>query len=199
MSTRTQTTAPGIRRSWADAHAAVAGTPRWARVAAYAVPLTVLPSSAWRIAACTFHAPILDGGLDAGDTPSGLPGVPIELYVVLLSIASEMLAFTAVGLVAGWGETFPRWVPRLRGRRVPLLLAVVPGGLGAVMLTLLTTWVAVTYALGLRIDGGAAPGWLLSFDTWQGTLAVVAYAPLLMWGPLLGAVTFAYWRRRGGS
>jgi hypothetical protein len=36
----------------------------------------------------------------------------------------------------------------------------------------------------------------LSFDDWQGLVAVVAYAPLLLWGPLLGGVTISYWKRR---
>ena len=36
--------------------------------------------------------------------PSGLRGVPLELYVVLLSIVSELVAFTGVGLIARWGE-----------------------------------------------------------------------------------------------
>ena len=81
-----------IRAAWAAAHAPAAGIPRWARIAACTVPLTVLPSSVWRIAACTFHAPIMRGdpGSDLGS--SGLPGVPLELYVVLLSIVSELLA-----------------------------------------------------------------------------------------------------------
>jgi hypothetical protein len=185
-----------IRAAWAAAHAPAAGVPRWARIAAYTVPLTVLPSSVWRIAACTFHAPIMRGdpGSDLGS--SGLPGVPLELYVVLLSIVSELLAFTAVGLVSTWGEVVPRWIPVLRGR-VPALLAVIPGALGAAALTLLWTWMAVTMSLGLRIDGrpqaAAAP---VSFGDWKGLVAVAAYAPLLLWGPLLGAVTISYWRRR---
>ena len=82
------------------------GVSRWARIAAFAVPFTVLPSSLWRIAACTFHAPITRGAIDYGNAPSGLPGVPLALYVILLSIASELLAFTAIGLVATWGEVF---------------------------------------------------------------------------------------------
>jgi hypothetical protein len=186
-----------IRAAWVAAHAPAAGAPRWAQVAAYAIPLTVLPSSVWRIAACTFHAPIMRGdpGSDLGS--SGLPGVPLGLYVVLLSIVSELLAFTAVGLVSTWGEVFPRWVPVLRGRRVPTLVAVVPGALGAAVLTLLWTWMAVSMSLGLRLDGrpqaAAAP---VSFGDWKGLVAVAAYAPLLLWGPLLGAVTISYWRRR---
>jgi hypothetical protein len=117
--------------------------------------------------------------------------------VVGLSAASELLAFTAVGLVSTWGEVFPRWLPGLRGRRVPALAAAAPAGLGAAALTLLWTWTAVSLSLGLRIDGrpqGAdAP---LGFGDWQGLVAVAAYAPLLLWGPLLGAVTVSYWKRR---
>jgi hypothetical protein len=186
-----------IRAAWAAAHAPAAGVPRWVRAAACAVPLTVLPSSVWRIAVCTFHAPIARGDMASGVTSSGLPGVPLGLYVVLLSIVSELLAFTAVGLISTWGEVFPRWIPVLRGRRVPTLGAVVPAALGAAVLTLLWTWTAVSLSLGLRIDGrpraADAP---LGFSDWQGLVAVAAYAPLLAWGPLLGAVTISYWRRR---
>ena len=196
MATMTETGAAGrIRTAWASAHNPVAGVSRWARIAALAIPFTVLPSSLWRIAVCTFHAPIVRG--DFADTPSGLPGVPLGLYVVLLSIVSELLAFTAVGLVSRWGEVFPRWIPGLRGRVVPRLVAVVPAALGATVLTLLWTWVAISFSLGRRIDGGPLTGNpVLSFHDWQGLVAVVAYAPLLLWGPLLGGVTVSYWRRR---
>jgi hypothetical protein len=189
--------APRVRAAWAAVHAPAAGVSRWARVAALAVPFTLLPSSAWRIAVCTFHAPIARGDLMAGVTASGLPGVPLAAYVVMLSVVSELLAFTAVGLVSTWGEVFPRWLPGLRGRRVPALAAVVPAGLGAAVLTLLWTWTAVALGLGLRIDGRPqAANAPLSFGDWQGLLAVAAYAPLLLWGPLLAAVTVSYWKRR---
>lgn len=41
-----------------------------------------------------------------------------------------------------------------------------------------------------------ATGFPLNVEDWQGVLAIAAYAPLLAWGPLLGAVTVAYYRRR---
>jgi hypothetical protein len=189
-----------IRTTWAAMHVPAAGVPRWARIAALAIPLTVLPSSLWRIAVCTFHAPITRSDLLSHVTSSGLPGVPLWLYVILLSIASELLAFTAVGLVSTWGEVVPRWIPVLRGRRVPTLSAVIPAALGATVLTLLWTWVAVAMSLGLRIDGRPqtqlSP---VSFTDWPGLVAVAAYAPLLLWGPLLAAVAVAYWRRRHGA
>jgi hypothetical protein len=186
-----------LRGAWAAAHRPVPRVPLWARNAAYAVPYTVLPSSLWRIAVCTFHVPIGRGDIGSGTAPSGVPGVPIELYVIVLSIVSELLAFTAVGLISTWGEVFPRWVPMLHGHRVPTLAAVVPAALGAVVLTLLWTWVAVSLSLGMRINGGPlTSGSPVSFDDWKGLVAVVAYAPLLLWGPLLGAVTISYWKRR---
>jgi hypothetical protein len=186
-----------LRTAWRAANDAVPGVPRWARIAAHAVPFTVLPASIWRIAVCTFHVPIASGPAAALDAPSNIPGVPLELYVILLSIASELLAFTAVGMVARWGEVWPRWIPFLRGRRVPRLAAVIPAVLGATVLTLLWTWTAVSLGLGLRVDGTPrSPDAVIGFGDWQGILAVVMYAPLLLWGPLLGAVTFAYARRR---
>lgn len=186
-----------IRTAWTAAHAPVGGVPRWARIAAYTVPLVVAPSSMWRIAACTFHAPIVRGAVDPATAPSGVPGLPIEVYVIVLSIASELLAFTAIGLVATWGEVFPRWLPMLRGRRVPTVFAVIPAGLGSIVLTLLWSWMAISMLLGLRIDGSQATGDVpVSLDDWRGVLAFAAYAPLLAWGPLLGALTISYWKRR---
>jgi len=70
----------------------VAGVTRWARIAAYAIPLTVLPSSVWRITAYTSDAQIADG-------PTHAPSGSLELYVFLLSVVSELAAFAAVGLV----------------------------------------------------------------------------------------------------
>lgn len=187
-----------MRQAWRSAHASLPGVPGWARRTAYLIPLTVLPSSIWRIAVCSFHAPIARGDTATAATgSSGIPGLPLSLYVVLLSIVSELLAFTSVGLVAAWGESFPRWFPVLRDRRVPPAAAVVPAAAGSIVLTALWTWTAITVGLGRRIDGRPhADGAPLSFQDWQGTLAVAAYAPLLLWGPLLGALTISYWRRR---
>jgi hypothetical protein len=188
-----------LRVGWTAAHAPVAGVAGWTRTAAYLVPLTVLPSSLWRIAVCTFHLPIGPEGRDWADTSSGIPGLPLAAYVVVLSVVAEALAFTAVGLIASWGEVFPRRIPLVGGRAVPTLVAVVPAGVGATVLTVLWTWTAVSFCLGRRIDGSLARGpRVLELDDWQGWLAVLAYAPLILWGPLLAAVTIGYWKRRRG-
>ncbi len=184
-----------MHSAWHAAHSPVADVSLLARRAAFVVPLLVLPSSLWRIAVCTFHLPLTDDlPPDAsGDLP---PWLPLEIYVVLLSLVSELLAFSAVGLVAAWGERFPRWIPVLRGRRVPTWFAVAPAAAGAAVLTLLCTWVAVTASLGLNVQGERPTVHLLDLDSWQGVVVVASYAPLLAWGPLLGVLTVAYYRRR---
>ncbi|WP_396445060.1 hypothetical protein [Actinomadura sp.] len=189
-----------LRGGWRVAHEAVEGVPRWARIAALAVPFTVLPSGVWRIAAFAVHLPIIgESDLGSADAQGDLPGwFPMEIYVVLLSVFSELAAFTAVGLIARWGEVFPRWVPWVRGRRVPVMAAVIPAALGAAFLTVLWT-VSTVNVLVFRetIQGRPLPdGFPIHFGSWEGVLGVVAYLPLVAWGPLLGAVTVAYYRRR---
>ncbi|MGA5899769.1 hypothetical protein [Streptomyces venetus] len=185
---------PGrLRRAWAAAHSPVAGVPRWARSAAYAVPLVVLPSSLWRVLVAFFDERTAG---KAGDLPAWLPS---EVYVILLSVLSELVAFTAVGLVAAWGEVFPRWVPLLRGRRVPTWGAVVPAALGAVVLTALWTAASVAEAAGVTLRGEPLPSdYPTAAGGWEAAVFYLCYAPLLLWGPLLGAVTVAYVRRRRG-
>ncbi|OLT30755.1 hypothetical protein BJF79_38240 [Actinomadura sp. CNU-125] len=176
-----------LRTAWRAAHAPVPGVPRWARIAAYAVPFTVLPSSLWRL-------PLAFGGQLGFDDPVGAGE---RLYVVFLSIFSELVAFTAVGLVAAWGERFPRWIPVLRGRTVPPPVAIVPAALGAAILTVLWTYSFVAGFSGLTLQGEP-----LSADFpsqrggWEAAIFYACYLPLLLWGPLLAAVTYAYHRRR---
>ncbi|SEH02962.1 hypothetical protein SAMN05444920_13174 [Nonomuraea solani] len=170
-----------VRNAWRAAHTPVAGVPRWARIAAYTVPFTVLPSSLWRLPAA------FGDGLPLGE----------RAYIVLLSILSELVAFTAVGLVATWGERFPRWIPGMGGRRVPTPVAVIPAGLGAVASTILWTACFITQLAGVTLRGEPTPA---NFPTqagdWEAALFYLCYLPLLLWGPLLAAVTYACYRRR---
>ncbi|MEV0335599.1 hypothetical protein [Nocardia sp. NPDC050717] len=129
-----------------------------------------------------------------GDLPSWLPG---ELYVIFLSIVSELLAFTAVGLIAAWGEWFPRWFPWLHGRTIPTPVAVVPAVLGATTLTIMWTAAFLTELAGVTLRGDPTPADFPSrAGGWEAFVYYLCYAPLLLWGPLLAAVTFAYYRRR---
>ena len=197
VSPATPSGAPGppgrLRTAWAAAHAPVPGVRRWTRIAAYAVPLTVLPSSLWRVA-------VLFDESTAEKTGNLPVWLPLPVYVVLLSVFSELVAFTAVGLIAAWGEAVPRWIPLVRGRRVPTAAAAVPAALGAVLLTVLWTAAFVADAAGVTLRGDPAPR---DFPTaaggWEAAVFYACYVPLLAWGPLLAAVTVAYVRRRSGA
>lgn len=171
----------------------VAGVPRWAVWAAYGVAAVVLPSSVWRIALVVFDAPLLDAppGAVSGQGPVVFTGAG---YIVTLSVVSELLAFLTVGLVSEWGERVPRWIPLLGGRRVPVTAAVIPAGAGAAILTVLWTYVLLMLAFGRTITGTEGTG--IITHGWQTPAFILAYAPLIAWGPLLGAVTIHYARRR---
>lgn len=60
-------------------------------------------------------------------------GAPVLWAGLGLAVSASLGAWLTCGLVRPWGEVFPRWLPGLRGRRVPIRLAVVPGLLVAVM------------------------------------------------------------------
>ena len=177
------------------AHRPLPDVPRWAVRAVWAIQLCVLPSSLWRVLAFTFHVPLWGGEVD-GDASAWMPP---ELYVVLLSLASEVAAFAAFGLVCRWGEVWPGWVPRLRGRRIPPLVAIVPAACGAFVLTVLWTWTTGAALLGRDVQGRPQHDPGLTFETWQGTTMLLVYLPLVLWGPLLAALTVHYRRRRRGS
>ncbi|MFI6132432.1 hypothetical protein [Micromonospora sp. NPDC051141] len=156
--------------------------PRWAVRAAHLIPLVVLPSGLWRIA--------LVAGLPIGAVVAGVPirpGFGESVYIVALSLVSEGLALLALGLVRPWGEVFPRRLPWLGGRRVPPPLAVTAATAGAVALTAI--W-------GYAMWGALLHGNDLGLPTGGFALLVGCYAPLVLWGPLLLAVTWSYHHRR---
>lgn len=161
-------------------------SPRWAVWAAHAVPLALVPSSVWRIAQ--------GFGVDVGFTGQlaedfAAPGW-ITPYVIVLSLVTEGLALLTLGLVRPWGERLPRWLPLVGGRRVPIPAAVVPAMLGATAVTAVTVIGAVFWNGPENNGSPEAPQGL------AGLVMTACYAPLLLWGPLLAAVTVSYHRRR---
>jgi hypothetical protein len=187
------TTAPPpqpVRSAWHAAHDPVPGVRPWVRRAALAIPFVVLPSSIWRI----WFAFFVTGDNGRGDVPDWLP---MQTYVVLLSILSELLAFAAIGLIARWGEVWPGWLPGLRGQRIPPAVALVPAFIGGAFLTAFTGLALVMDLQGKKTNGDPLPdNFPLHTDSWDGIVSIAAYAPLLLWGPLLLVVAAAYWRRR---
>ncbi|GII78465.1 hypothetical protein Sru01_34470 [Sphaerisporangium rufum] len=167
--------------------------PRWAVLAAHAVPLCVLPSSLWRLG-------VLLAGPD-GWYHTQQQDLEAVLYMVALSVVSEGFALLTLGLVRPWGEVVPGWVPLLGGRRIPTAAAVVPAALGATAIYGLYAWMPLNaYVFQVRFEPtfGPADGPPFPESGPEFWLAVVCYLPLLAWAPLLTAVTVAYYRRRTG-
>jgi hypothetical protein len=150
----------------------IAPPSRWAVRAAHLVSLVVLPSALWRLG--------LVLGFSMGGTTNGEP-VHVTggeaVYVLSLSVVTEGLALLTLGLVKPWGLRFPR--------RVVLAFA----GFGVVSLALL-------WGYAFRDFPNVAQGSEnLQFSDAGYVLLLVCYMPLLLWAPLLAAVTFDYARR----
>jgi hypothetical protein len=126
-------------------------------------------------------------------------GIPLGIDAHLLQAAGEgawagavlgTVAICGAGLTLGlardWGETFPRWLPFVGGRSVPMVLAVVPASVVAILVTAagLMFWRRTLLGVG---------AFTLSGGSWA------ALGPELLWplwGVALGAATLAYYLRR---
>ncbi len=87
-------------------------------------------------------------------------------------------AILTLGLVQRWGEVFPRWLPIIGGRRVPLALVIVPAGLMSIVITGAgLTFVRLTIADGFRLGADwAMSGPMLFWPVWGLALAVATVA-----------------------
>jgi hypothetical protein len=166
-----------------DASARVAPPP-WAVVAAYTVPLCVLPSAVWR------SWLFVDGtvGLDAEG-----------LYLLTLTVASVGLALLTLGLVQPWGERMPPWVPVLGGRSIPVRAVVIPALSGALLLIGLSIFIVLDEVFqlvgpGPVVIGPSGPD-VAAHPEPDGRVMAL-YLPMLGWGPLLLALGIDYLRRR---
>jgi hypothetical protein len=157
--------------------------PTWAKIAAWSVPLVTLPSIVWRLVT------VIDNVFITGDDPCGTSDLGEQIYVLAV-LPSLQLTFSllTVGLIRPWGEVFPRWIPTMGGRRVPVSLAVgaaVTGALAITAIGLQTVFVPPVPQSDLP-PGCPALGW----DTLRW------YLPMALWPPLLLAVTWHYLQRR---
>lgn len=164
----------GRTSDWASAAAAA----RWGRRAAYTA--AVIPSL-YALSRFGWAASVLLGfsDLDEFDDDAVIwGGAALGAFAVVGSVLT-------LGLVQRWGEVFPRWLPGLAGRRVPVKLAVVPA-------TLVTISVL---AASQGLFRSQLPDKLASDD-------VYLIWPMLLWpvwGVALGAATLAYYLRRRGA
>ncbi|GGS12317.1 hypothetical protein GCM10010221_06110 [Streptomyces parvus] len=152
------------------------------------MPLLLLPACLWRL---PFAVHFEMGQVQTGGMPAYWLSVP---YVLGLSVLTEVIAILTVGLVRGWGEAAPAWIPLIGGRRVRPLAAFVPAVLGGLILTVLFTAVPLGDDRSLTLYG-VVDNVGYSSDAWE-LLATVCVAPIAAWGPVTIALAIAYYRRR---
>lgn len=162
--------------------------PRWATRLAYALPWLLLPSCLWRL---PFAVHFEMGQVHDREMPELWLNVP---YVLTLSVLSEVIAILAIGLVRGWGEVVPRWIPFLGGKTVRPMAAVVPAVAGGLILTALFSWIPLGDGRRLTLLGVVENAAYVN-EGWE-TLATICIAPLALWGPITIVLGLAYHRRR---
>jgi hypothetical protein len=99
-----------------------------------------------------------------------------RIWGLTLSSGAWLGVFLTLGLIRPWGEVFPRWMPGLAGRRVPIAAAAVPGGLVAVTLIFSTVPMLVLFGGQGLVDGIVGA---LTFPCWY-------------WGPALALAVWGY-------
>ncbi|MFE7185535.1 hypothetical protein [Streptomyces erythrochromogenes] len=161
--------------------------PRWAVRAAHVAAWSTVPSGVWRVA-LVLGVPV--GVMEREEFLAAFPhNSPLIglAYVRVIGAVAEAASYLTLGLVRPWGEVVPRWMPLLGGRPVDHRIAILAASLGAFAVTFMW-WVLLLG--GLLTSPSPDPG--ISAGE---TLFAAAYAPLLLWGPLLAAVTWSYHRR----
>lgn len=144
---------------------------RWGRVATIVAALGPVPYGLVRM---TWATP-WPQGLGPGDETLLEGG--IRVFGLCLGLAALSGAWLTLGLISPWGRVWPRWVPGLRGRPVPVLAAVVPASVVSVALC------------------GAAVS-LAVMAVREGALWLLVFIPAPIWGPALLLATYAYYRDR---
>lgn len=166
------------RMAWWATPEAAARWGRWATGLAVVVPLGYAATRfAWALGIpLGVRQQLLD---DLGD------GVYAGAALGTLAVGGAVLT---LGLVQRWGARFPRWTLGLRGRPVPVGLAVVPAAAVSVVIT----------SAGLMfVRFGLTGGFAASFPGENRDVA--AWLPEMfwpLWGVALAAATYAYWLRR---
>jgi hypothetical protein len=127
-------------------------------------------------------------GISLGDPTSMVAEMDSGVRLAAAFLATSGLggAVLTFGLIRPWGEVFPRWMVGLAGKRVPIMLAVIPATLVSVLFVNAGLMYIRLFLPQLIAEpaawGAAAPEFL--FPVWGGALAVATLA--------------YYLRRRGG-
>ncbi|MEV4738686.1 hypothetical protein [Streptomyces sp. NPDC049555] len=159
-----------------------AAAARWGRKAAYTAVVVPLLYATTRWAwALGYPLGISDQLWEEGKRDH------LWIFGAALATMGALGSLLTLGLVQRWGEVFPRWMVGLRGKRVPISLAVVPALLVSVMVT-----IAGIMYIRLHFQG--------SFDNEKGDWgATVPETVWPVWGIALATAALAYYFRRRGT
>lgn len=109
-----------------------------------------------------------------------------------LAFMATIGVLLTIGLLQRWGRQWPRWIPFIGGKPVPVGVAVVPAGFVAMILVPAGTDM-FRLAFAAPAAGGIPP---FSWDNWA------VLGPNLLWhvwAVALAAAAYGYWlMRRGG-
>lgn len=98
-----------------------------------------------------------------------------------------------LGLIQKWGEVFPRWFPFIGGKRVPIMLAVIPASIVAIAVTA-AGFVFTFGIIATALHPQSMDNILLS-QGWGAMGPMIFWVP---WGVALGLAAIAYYYRRRG-
>lgn len=163
----------GSRGAWTSPVSAA----RWGRWAAYVAAAIPVSYAATRFAwLAGIPLGLSEAALrDLRDSGGVWAGAGLATFAVVGAILT-------LGLTQRWGEVFPRWLVGLAGRRVPVLLAVVPAA-----------FVTIAVAAG-GLSAVSTPRFLeLAFELNMAALPMMLWP---LWAVALGAATVAYYIRR---
>jgi hypothetical protein len=105
-------------------------------------------------------------------------------------------AVLMLGLVQHWGDVFPRWMIGLSGRRVPIVLAVIPASLASVLL--IVGGIGIWSGLDQMIENATARGIVDSRLLGEITFQLGPTLLFPVWGGALAVATLGYYYRRRG-
>jgi hypothetical protein len=165
----------------ADAKVAGRDPAAWGRIAVWVAAGVPVVYAATRFA-WALGVPLGFSAAQLRDMAAEMPGIWWGGAALgSMGLIGSVLTF---GLIRPWGERFPRWVPGLRGRRVPVALAVVP---------------AVAVAMAVT-SAGLMFSRVLYLDPDPDKLAMMGPSVLWpLWGAALAAAAVAYRIRRRGD
>jgi len=172
----------GRRASTHDA-ATVESAVRWGRRAvlvAVAIPL-LYAATRW---AWVMNIPL---GLSREGIRIGAREMPgVWIGGALLATMGAMGALLTLGLIQRWGEVYPGWIPRLRGKPVRPRTAIIPASVVSILIG----------SAGLMFVRAAILGSIeIDSETWGLTVPQLFWP---LWSVALAGATFAYNLRRRG-